>query len=94
MPNPAGKHTLAGGVLINAAKLDNVEEVIKVDKPSEPIYDYQTTYNQRHRKDGYPYHYPPAEPKPIEPKIDYHYERFPGAKKHPFEVKSTFESNH
>lgn len=86
---PAGIYdTDIRGEPILAAKLVHVPEVIKVEKPSAPIKDKNTTYNTVHTKTGYPYHYSPERPRAAEVKHTEFYERVPAGKRHPYEVKS------
>jgi hypothetical protein len=86
---PAGVYdTDNKGEPVLAAKLVHVPEIIKVEKPSAPIKDKNTTYNTVHAKNGFPYHYSPEKSKPVEPKHIQTYERVPAGKRHPFEVKS------
>jgi hypothetical protein len=86
---PAGVYdTDIKGDPILAAKLVHVPEIIKVEKPSAPINDKNTTYNTVHAKNGFPYHYSPERPRAPEVKHTEFYEKVPAGKRHPFEVKS------
>lgn len=73
-----------------AAKLSNVPEVIKVDKPALPIKDKHTTYNTHHARDGFPYHYQTQKQGVSPVKLTEIEERVAPGKRHPFEVKSRF----
>ena len=86
---PAGVYTVdKHGQPVMAAKLVQVPEVIKMETPGAPIKDKDTTYKGVHTKAGYPCHYPPESPRPVEVKHQTAYERVPGGKRLPFEVKS------
>ena len=86
---PAGKYCVNNkGEPILAAKKLHIPEVMKLDNPPLPIKDKSTTYNTVHAKAGFPYHYSPERPKPVELKHVEVHERMPGGKRHPFEVKS------
>ena len=86
---PAGTYTTdAHGMPVMTAKLVHVPEIIRVEKPSAPIRDQNTTYNTTHTKAGFPYHYSPEKPREVELKHQQTYERVPAGKRHPFEVKS------
>ena len=87
-PKVAGKNTMIGEEVINVARLDQVEALIKVEKPSAPIRDSETTYNKIHNRPGYPVHYPPQPAKDPVPKIEAPEEVYPANKRHPFGVKS------
>ena len=76
------------GKPILAARLTNVPEVIKVEKPSAPIKDKNTTYNSQHCKDGYPYHYRQEKPQMADVKLQEISEKVAPGKRHPFEIKS------
>lgn len=86
-PLPAGKNTIHNGEAINVARYDQVQHVIKTERP-QPIRDTHTTYKTTHAKSGYPSHYSPERQREPETKIETAYERFPGSKRHPYEVKS------
>lgn len=86
---PAGIYTVNNkGEPILAAKQLHIPEVMKVDNPPLPIKDKNTTYNTLHAKTGFPCHYSPERPRPVELKHEAIYEAVPGGKRHPFEVKS------
>lgn len=91
-PKWAGKNTVKGGEIINVARLDHVEEVIKVDKPALPIKDAHTTYNMTHQRPGFPAHYPPEPKKQPLTKIEAPAEVYPANKRHPYGVKSKPDS--
>lgn len=77
------------GAPVLAAKLSNVPEVIKVDKPSLPIKDKNTTYNTHHTREGFPYHYQNPKPALSPVKLTEIDEKVAPGKRHPFEVKSS-----
>lgn len=85
-PIPAGKHTFKDGQIINVAKLDQVEEVIKVEKPSAPVLHGNTTYSNKYQKPGFPVYNPNQ--KPLEPtiKIEAHEGVYPANKRFPYGV--------
>jgi hypothetical protein len=86
---PAGVYMIDNkGAPVLAAKLINVPEVIRVDKPALPIKDKNTTYNSNHTRDGFPYHYQNQKPAPSPVKLTEIEERVAPGKRHPFEVKS------
>lgn len=87
-PKWAGKNTVKGGEIINVARLDHVEEVIKLDRPVLPIKDTHTTYNTTHQRPGFPAHYPPEPKKEPLAKIEAPTETYPANKRHPYGVKS------
>lgn len=89
---PAGRYQVdSKGAPILAAKLSNVPEIIKVEKPALPIKDKNTTYNTVHNKEGYPYHYAPQRASPSPVKLTQIEEKVEPGKRHPYEVKSSLE---
>lgn len=86
---PAGRYQVdSKGAPVLAAKLSNVPEIIRVDKPALPIKDKNTTYNTVHNKEGYPYHYAPQRECPSPVKLTQIEEKVAPGKRHPYEVKS------
>lgn len=79
------------GTPVLAAKLSNVPEVMRVDKPALPIKDKHTTYNSHHNREGFPYHYHTEKPELSPVKLTQIEERVAPGKRHPFEVKSRLE---
>ncbi len=87
-PKAAGKNTVINGHAVITSWVDNVEHVIKTEKPTPKIQDNQTTYNRTHAKDGFPVHYPPSPKREPEVKIDSAYGGLTHGKRYPYEVKS------
>lgn len=86
---PAGVYQVdTKGTPILTAKLVNVPDVMKVEKPALPIKDKHTTYNSQHCREGFPYHYPTQKPAPAQVKLSEIEEKVAPGKRHPFEVKS------
>lgn len=86
---PAGVYQVdSKGTPVLAAKLVNVPDVMKVEKPVLPIKDKNTTYNSQHCREGFPYHYHTQKQAPAPVKLSEIEEKVAPGKRHPFEVKS------
>ena len=70
--------------------MDNVEDVIKVVKPSEPILPTNTTHKRVYSKDGFPCHNPIEKERPATIKIEAPEVVYPASKRFPYGVASNF----